>query len=168
MQTIDSPVESQLSRDLNPRKVFAQFATGVCILLTESSSENACMGLTVNSFSSLSLEPLLVTFALKSSCRYLQNFNAKKIFSINMLSHQQKSLCKECSIAGGKLIELNVLKKRNFYYIPDSLATIGCLVWQMLDAGDHVLFICEVTDLFILKENEPLIFYDSKFFTSLS
>jgi flavin reductase (DIM6/NTAB) family NADH-FMN oxidoreductase RutF len=72
------------------RKVMGQFATGVTIATTRSSEGIA--GLTVNSFTSVSLDPLLVLICVDLRSQALSFFRAGGIFAVNILNSQQEAL----------------------------------------------------------------------------
>jgi len=147
------------------RKMFAQFATGICVLLVENEGLVGCKGLTINSFSSVSLEPLLVAFSLKSKSNFFLNFKKASVFSINILSSEQLGLAKECSVPGGRNFSFMELEKKNFFYIPNSLVSMDCYIKQMVEAGDHIIFICEVLDMAYHEPSKnPLIFFDSQYY----
>lgn len=101
----------KVNQSIEARKIFSQFATGICILLTEN-IDNQCKGLTINSFSSLSLEPLLVIFSLKTASAFYKNFDMSKNFSINILSKDKKSLADRYSISGGAVLSNSEIEKK--------------------------------------------------------
>ena len=157
--------KSQLSScQDNPRKAFAQFATGVCIVVLDVG--NTCFyGLTINSFSSLSLEPLLVSFSIKTESIFFKRImNYGNSFTINILNQEQCELSNLCARSGGaKLGATELCAIGDTTYIQGSVASYKCRVAQKLLAGDHTLFVCEVKDLLVSSKNDPLIFFDSKY-----
>src|SRR3954462_13927641 len=72
------------------RKVMGQFATGVTIATTRSQSGIA--GLTVNSFTSVSLHPLMILICVDARSQALPFIREGGIFAINILSQDQESL----------------------------------------------------------------------------
>ena len=72
------------------RKVMGQFATGVTIATTRSQAGIA--GLTVNSFASVSLDPLLVLICVDARSQALPFFRASKVFAVNILTQEQEAL----------------------------------------------------------------------------
>ncbi len=142
--------------------MFSQFATGVCILLTEE-NESLFKGITINSFSSLSLDPLLITFSLKSKSQFFLGFDIRKNFSINILSIKQRTIAQRCSVPGGAKFSLPEIIKDSNSYIPDCLVSIFCHVKDLVEGGDHTIFVCEVLDMIQDKSDPPLLFFDSQY-----
>lgn len=142
--------------------MFSQFATGVCILLTEE-SDSLFKGVTINSFSSLSLDPLLINFSLKSKSQFFLSFNIRKRFSINILSAKQQSIAQRCAVSGGASFSSAEIVKDSVSYIPDCLVSIFCEVKDSMAGGDHVIFVCEVLNMVRNASESPLLFFDSRY-----
>ena len=75
----------------NLRDVLGCYATGVAIMTTRSQAGEH-VGVTVNSFASLSLGPPLILFSLAKTAGTLPHFQRAKSFSVNILAHTQESL----------------------------------------------------------------------------
>src|SRR5712671_7998714 len=73
------------------RTACAHFATGVAILTTQS-ADSTPHGLTINSFASLSLDPLLVMAAVAHSSAQLHAFESSTSFAVNILREDQADL----------------------------------------------------------------------------
>src|SRR3989442_7659935 len=73
------------------RQVMGNFATGITIVTTRDNNGEPC-GLTVNSFTSLSLEPLLVLVCFDKKLSSLEAFRGSKRFGVSMLSEHQEDL----------------------------------------------------------------------------
>ncbi len=71
------------------RKVMGQFASGVTIVTT-ADSEGTPYGLTVNSFASVSIDPLLVVICLDSQLSGLTAFKESGKFGVNILAEDQR------------------------------------------------------------------------------
>lgn len=150
----------------NPRRVFAKFATGVCIVLVPFGEEQLC-GLTINSFSSVSLNPLLVSFSIKTqSVFYTKISEHIGSLSINILHEEQREVSNSCAKSGGgKFVQEEVKFYNDFYCIPQSMACIGCTIYKKVVAGDHTLFICNVNTLLYNNIEKPLLFFNSQYRT---
>ena len=70
------------------RRVMGQFATGVTVITTAVGTR--LHGITVNSFSSVSLSPLLVAVCLDTESRTLPLVSESGVFAVNILSHVQQ------------------------------------------------------------------------------
>ncbi len=142
--------------------MFSKFSTGVCVLLVE---ENKLLfkGLTINSFSSVSLDPLLISFSMKSNSRFFIDFDRSKNFSINILSEKQKDIAKKCSISGGYRFSFGEIKVAKAGYVPDCLVSMFCRVKEVFQGGDHAIMLCEVVDMLQHQHDLPLVFFDSQY-----
>ena len=150
----------------NPRKVFGKFATGVCIILLRL-DDGGYHGLTINSFSSLSLDPILVSFSIKTSCQFynLIEHYSKRI-SINVLHAKQIELAKSCAKRGGSYIyDEQINLKEEDYYINESIACFTIKVLSQVNGGDHTLYVAEVCSLLFRENSNPLLFFNGKFST---
>ena len=78
---------------MNPtdfRKICGQFATGVTVLTTTSNGE--AHGITVNSFTSVSLDPPLILFCIDKKAGFNTPLTAEKSLAINILSEEQQEI----------------------------------------------------------------------------
>ncbi|MGH8883798.1 MAG: flavin reductase family protein [Egibacteraceae bacterium] len=141
------------SRDL--RRCLGLFATGVTIVTYDG--EAAPRGVTVNAFTSVSLEPPLVLVALdrgSRSCTLL----ADRPFAVNVLSACQHDLALCFSGRLNREIPIPWGPGDIAPVLAGSLATIECLPWRQYDGGDHVLFLGRV-ERFRAGHGEPLVFF---------
>lgn len=156
-----------MDKRLDPRRMFGKFATGVCVILIEE-NEKYYRGLTVNSFTSVSLEPLLLSFSIKSKSGFfpfIDVLTSSQILTVNILSEVQKVCAGACSKFGGGLIpSKDIILVKGGFYIRDTLASIFCTVEKKVTAGDHVTFFCKVSDsLGVASEKKPLLFFDGQY-----
>jgi len=85
--------------ELEFREALGRFATGVTIVTVRGSGGRP-YGLTVNAFSSLSLQPLLVLICLDNSLTEIDSFTAGRLFGVNILSREQEDLSRHFAAAG--------------------------------------------------------------------
>jgi len=157
-----------MDKSLALRRAFGKFATGVAVVTT-SGPNGTPYGLTINSFSSVSLEPPLVLWSLTNKSPNLDIFRQASHFAINILSSEQREICNQFSSRNKDRFE-GVDWFTGVHSLPvirDTIATFECRRTQMVDAGDHVVFFGEVTaceqcDL------EPLVFFAGQFGTTQS
>ncbi|TCP28998.1 flavin reductase (DIM6/NTAB) family NADH-FMN oxidoreductase RutF [Scopulibacillus darangshiensis] len=142
------------------RNCFGQFATGVTVVTFFGDDGQRC-GITVNSFTSVSLDPPLV---LVSIDRKTNAYHALKerAFVINILSKSQKSLAWQ--FAGRKQPGLTIDWENTSIgpKLKGALATIECEPWEEYDGGDHVLYVGKVQN-FSYNQGEGLMFFQGKF-----
>ena len=154
MNTKSSP--SFDKRDL--RNALGSFGTGVTVV-TSGSKQTRLVGVTANSFSSVSLDPPIVLWSLGSTSPSLDVFDASGRFVINILSLQQVDLSKKFSSNLSDKFEgvdfgegLGGLPVLN-----DCVATIECKTIQRTVVGDHVLFLGQVEKY--LYERKPTLLF---------
>jgi len=146
------------------RNVLGCFATGVAVLTTRASTGQH-IAVTINSFSSVSLEPPLILFALAKRANVLPHFQSAKNFAINILSHGQESLSNmfaRPSSADWK--ELRFMEGENGCALfADSLAQLECDSHTEIDGGDHRVFFGTVVRLHLHNVVNPLLFYRGRY-----
>ena len=156
---LDSSIFTQ--KDL--RDVFGTFPTGVCIV-TGFDQNNNLTGITINSFSSLSLDPALCAFSIgkdKFSTTWLQ---LDSELTINILSSEQGQLAWDCAKYKNDTfnnIDTFASERVAVPSIKGALGFIECQISQIVDAGDHWLYICKII---AVRRNtgDPLVFFSGK------
>lgn len=142
------------------RQLLGCFPTGVAIITTNT-SDGQPLGLTCNSFSSVSLEPPLVLFSLRNASSLLGQFMAAETFAINILSQSQDGL-------SGRFASKIVDKFEGVAWhagplgtplIDGCLASFECKVHARHEAGDHTIFIGEVKHMGADSADHALVFY---------
>ncbi|MBR3121789.1 MAG: flavin reductase family protein [Oceanobacillus sp.] len=147
------------ARDL--RNCFGHFATGVTVVTWNDDDGNR-KGITINSFTSVSLDPPLVLISIDKNTKAYNDLKNKP-FVINILSEYQESIARQ--FAGKPLEGLVVEWQEDSEVGPrlsDTVATIECLPWAQYEGGDHLLFIGKVRD-FSYNESGSLLFHKGKF-----
>lgn len=154
---VDPALDTRLLRDS-----FGQFATGVTVV-TSAGSDGVPHGATVNSFTSVSLDPPLVLVSLgrnSRACAYL----AEAPFAVNVLRRDQQAL--GLHFAGvpdtGAEIAWRTEDPIHPPTLEGTLATFCCEPHQVVDGGDHLLFLGRVT-WFAVRSGEPLVFHAGRF-----
>jgi flavin reductase (DIM6/NTAB) family NADH-FMN oxidoreductase RutF len=145
------------------RKAFGQFATGVTIVTTQSPS-GQMIGLTVNSFSSLSIDPPLVLWSLAKRSPNLQVFCEATHFCINVLAHDQHAIASQFATpAPDKFAGVKVEPgQTGMPLLANTVAHFECSRSEVHDGGDHLIFIGEV-EQFRIFERPPLLFHGGAF-----
>ena len=141
------------------KKTLGSFATGVTVVTT--SLDNKPYGLTVNAFSSLSLDPPLVLICIDKKSESNKILKRSKIFAVNILNQNQKHLSKIFSDSTNRNRFRDVkttTKTTGSPIIVNSLGYIDCTVEKIISAGDHNIFIGNIKSL-NNKNLDPLIYY---------
>ena len=144
------------------REVVGAFATGVCVVTSEHHGHPA--GMTLNSFTSVSLEPLLVLVSLAHGSRTLEKATASRRFAVNILHRQPAGRRPRLRQARRRLPASHHAMQDRFGYfaVRHALALLRCEVTDIVRAGDHDLVIGEVAS-FEGSGGEPLVFHRGTF-----
>ena len=148
------------------RKTMGQFCTGVVV--ATAFRDKQPIGLTLQSFVSISLEPLLVAISPGKNSVTWPLIREAGSFCINILAQDQQIVCETMSKSGkDKFTSIEWGPSDNgFPVFPGNIATIECDVESEYEAGDHTIVIGRVTD-FELNDHEknPLVFFRGAFGT---
>jgi len=141
------------------RKIMGRFATGVTVV-TSGGDEPA--GLTANSVTSLSLDPPLVLFALAGKSGAQQAFRDSGCFAMSILSSAQQEISNRFATPGPK--DFSSLNTRTAEtgapIIADSLGWVDCRLREVIEGGDHDIFIGEIVAGDVVQaDGEPLLYY---------
>ena len=146
------------------RDCFGKFATGVTVV-TCLSGDGTPKGMTVNSFSSLSLDPPLVQWGLGKASTNFGAFEASGHFVVNVLSAHQHALANRFAKRGGGERFDSVShrpSRRGPPILDDVAAWILCRKTAQFPGGDHVVLLGEVEE-FDLSEHPGLVFLSGQF-----
>ncbi|MEO4052070.1 flavin reductase family protein [Solibacillus sp. CAU 1738] len=140
------------------RQTFGKFATGVTVVTWYD--ETGINGITVNSFTSVSLEPALALVSIDKKANSLTQMQ-DRAFTINILSDEQESIAWQFAGRPQTGIDIGWITSGIAPKIEGAAAYIECKPWKEVDAGDHVLFIGEIIH-FERTDKEGLTFYEGK------
>lgn len=142
------------------RDALGRFATGVCIITTVDKDGRA-LGLTANSFASVSLDPALVLWSLQNNSDAHDSFASPQYFSINILDQNQLELSNQYAQKGGHLMspEHFTLGEYGTPILHEALATFECELHATHDGGDHLIIVGRVRDMRCRGDGDPLLFY---------
>jgi flavin reductase (DIM6/NTAB) family NADH-FMN oxidoreductase RutF len=145
------------------RGACGRFATGVTIA-TVLDADGLPHGLTVNSFSSVSLEPPLISICLGHAVTVIDAFRESKYFGINVLASNQRGISDRFARKGYDRFEgIEWYRgETGAPLLPGVLAAIECAQHQRLTAGDHDIFIAEMVRAQVY-DGEPLIYFASRY-----
>lgn len=146
------------------RKVFGGFATGVTAICARHEGKD--YGITVNSYTSLSLDPPLVLFCGMEDSQALQIIRASGAFSVNILAADQESISNQLARKGGPEKMAGIERHYGQLDTPlleGALGSLECRLHQTLPGGDHVIVIGEVVGAELADAVEPLLFHRSRY-----
>lgn len=151
--------EQGSSRDL--RHAFGRFATGVTVITIDS--PDGPYGMTVNSFSSVSLEPALVLWSVDKSSARCHYFQEAPHFVVNILSTDQAATA--LGFARDPFAFDGIAWCKSDEGLPvldDCVATLECQLEAVHPGGDHFIIVGKVLKACV-AEREPLLFYKGDF-----
>lgn len=145
------------------RKALGSFATGVTIITTRA-PDGTPMGLTANSFNSVSLNPPLVLWSLANTSMSLPAFRAARHWAVHVLATDQEDLSARFARRGedkfaGLEVELGV---GDVPLLKACSARFQCKTAFQYEGGDHVIFLGEVL-AFDRNEMAPLVFHGGRY-----
>jgi flavin reductase (DIM6/NTAB) family NADH-FMN oxidoreductase RutF len=141
------------------RHVLGHVPTGVTVVT--GTSGDSPLGISCNSFTSVSLDPPLIAFCVAHGSWTWERIRETGRFAINVLADGQEHVCRrfaskerdrfagipwQASASGSPLLD-------------GTLAWIDCELEQELEAGDHLLVLGRVLDLHRETERQPLVFF---------
>lgn len=156
--TSTTPTQESIDA-LTMRQAAGQFATGVTVVTYEHEGEN--YGATVNSFTSVSLDPPLVLVSMMNSSRAAE-YLGHRPFSVNILRHDQHAVAMQFA---GKPVDPECVVWNDGSIAPTLHGTVGhfvCEPWEMYPAGDHVLVVGRVVSV-QAEPDHALTFHQGKF-----
>lgn len=129
------------------KAALGSFATGVTVV-TATGDEDGPVGMTMNSFSSVSLDPPLVLFSIDRQAYSLDAFVRSEAFGVSVLSSDQQELCmKFAEPLGDKWAGTAVHPGHGGVpLLDDAVAHFECVPWATYDGGDHLIFVCRVVN----------------------
>ena len=145
------------------RRACGRFATGVAVA-TVLDRHGIPHGLTVSSFTSVSLQPPLVLICLGHEASVIGPFRAATYFGINVLSDRQRELSERFARPG--MDRFDGLRwdsgATGAPLIPGALAVIECAAERRLPSGDHDIFVGRMVRAEV-REGKPLLYFASQY-----
>ena len=148
------------------RASLAMFATGVTIV-TARTAGGELLGLTANSFNSVSLSPPLVLWSLSHSASTLAALSQGSHYAINILAADQKELAERFASKQGDRWQ-DVAFTDGISGAPiltGAAASFECFNRSRYEEGDHVIFVGEVEHCSRQEGASPLLYHGGKFYT---
>jgi len=150
------------------RAALGQFTTGVTIV-TARAADGRLLGLTANSFNSVSLSPPLVLWSLSSQSSSMPGFQEATHYAINVLAADQRLLAERFSRKGIDRFD-GVAWRAGLTGAPlidGAVAVFECRNRSQHVEGDHIIFVGEVAHCSRRVGATPLVYHGGRFFTDL-
>jgi flavin reductase (DIM6/NTAB) family NADH-FMN oxidoreductase RutF len=150
------------------RRVVGRFTTGVTVVTTVLEGEQHA--LTCNSFTSVSLDPVLVLFCAEKVARFHAAVLASGTWAVSVLAEGQQDLSRRFAARGRPLedqftgIPHVAGPHTGAAVIDGALAAIECRTRSAVDAGDHTMFLGEVLGVSVPQATGgPLVYYEGRY-----
>ena len=153
------------------RAAMSRFATGVTVVTAHTRGTDVAM--TANSFTSVSMDPVLVSVAVRNSARWEAAVRASGSYVVNVLSAGQRHIADTFAKSGRgeddrPLLDLMPHTRSLFTgsaVLDEALAVVHCTVYHLVQAGDHVLVLGQVVDVYAADPAPPLLFVNGRYAT---
>lgn len=153
---------------LEYRRVVGRFATGVTVVTTLLDGEQHAM--TCNSFTSVSLEPVLVLFCAEKVARFHDAVLASGSWAVSVLAQGQEGVSRHFAARGRSLSDQfdrsphAVGPVTGAAVLDGAIAALECRTVSITDAGDHTVVIGEVLGLGVPDPaGAPLLYYEGRY-----
>jgi flavin reductase (DIM6/NTAB) family NADH-FMN oxidoreductase RutF len=158
MTNADAPFDPRLLRD-----AFGCFATGVTVITSQSLSGER-VGLTANSFTSLSLDPPLLLFCPANGASALPVLRESSRFAINILDLDGQAVADRFTKKGiDRFAEHDWQDWDGVPALASAKAAVACTLHADHDGGDHRIIVGRVTRLALDQGREPLLYLHGRY-----
>ena len=144
------------------------YPQGVTVVTT--ASKEGPKGLTVSSFSSVSLSPPLVLVCIAKSSALHHLFEGAKAYAVNFLADDQKSVSDRFAGRTTAKDRFDGIKfsrgSTGSPVIAGVRAVIECRAWRAYDGGDHSILVGEVVSARTINSKHPLVYYSQQYTTT--
>lgn len=145
------------------RDALGCFATGVTVVTTRDQTGQP-VGLTANSFSSVSLDPPLILFCLARSSTNVESFRQAEHFAINVLHIGQQPTSGVFARSGDRFQDVAwETWDTGVPILSGALASFECATDRIVEAGDHLVIIGRVTRARFEPRRDPLLYFRGKY-----
>ena len=144
------------------------YPQGVTVVTFQS--DQGPTGITVSSFTSVSLEPPLVLVSIAKSSALLDALRGARAFAVNFLADDQKSVSDRFAGRTNHNDRFEGIRSTpgtsGSPLISGARAVIECKPWRVFDGGDHSILIGEVVSARALNGKRPLVYYSQQYTTT--
>jgi flavin reductase (DIM6/NTAB) family NADH-FMN oxidoreductase RutF len=154
-----------LTRD-EYRRLIGSFATGVTVITAAHGQE--VRGMTANAVTSLSLEPLLLLICVDKRTVTHQFLEEAQHFAVNILAEDQEQVSRALASRDSEDARRLIGYRHHPGHtgapiLEDCLAYVECRITEVLQGGDHSIFIGQVEAGEVLRDVPPLLFFRGKY-----
>ncbi|WP_087130008.1 flavin reductase family protein [Microbacterium esteraromaticum] len=151
--------------DLRLRRAFSSFPTGVVAVCALRDDETEPIGMAVNSFTSISLEPALVAISVANTSRTWTKLAAASSVGLSVLGHGQEQASRSLSSRDGDRFDgvRWVAQDSGAVHLEDAALWLTCHFEKLVAAGDHTIVLLAIDDVQHFDDIEPLVFHQSRY-----
>lgn len=154
-------MSSEMLQQKALRQAFGNFGTGVALIGVHDANQKA-VGLTINSFASVSLEPALLSWCLAKDSQLFAPITDADRFSVNILAADQTVLSNRMAMPGEHLFQADewTASASGGIFVNGALAQFDCRLHQTIEAGDHVVFLGAIEEAWACDQaRDPLVYF---------
>lgn len=146
------------------REVLGNYPTGVAVV-TAVPDDGIPVAMVVGTFSSVSLDPPLVSFMPRRESATFARLRNADHFTVSLLAHDQVDVSNEIARGNPDVFTARswTVSDSGNPVVAGSLASIDCRYGDILDAGDHVIVLGAVTSLTVHRKEAPLVFFQGAY-----
>lgn len=148
------------------RNAFGQFATGVCVVSALDKAGNP-IGITINSFGSVSLDPALALWSIQNSSDLFEFWTHTHKYAINILASDQQAISGQCAKPGQHGLQNDQVEMSDtgIPLVAGALASFEMTLEQVVPAGDHHLILGNIDKYQVNDSLSPLVFHKGQYHT---
>ena len=146
------------------RETFGKFATGVTVM-SLSDGEGRALGVTANSFTSVSLEPPLILWCLRCEASIHPLFMENERFAVNILAADSKILSDRQASKHNHVLPEGTyhLAASGVPVLGGAMASLSCRTIRRDAGGDHTIFLAKVEHIQTGQGGDPLLFFGGQY-----
>lgn len=146
------------------RRAFSSFPTGVVAVCAVDQNQNP-VGMAVNSFTSISLDPPLVAISVARTSRTWPVLSQAQTLGLSVLGSEQEQTSRRLSArSGDRFADISwASTPEGAVHIDGAALWLTCRVYEVVDAGDHVIVLLAIEDVEHFPKVEPLVFHQSRY-----
>lgn len=146
------------------RETLGHYPTGVAVV-TACDTDGAPIGMVVGTFSSISLDPPLVSFSPQKNSATFALLRECETFGVNVLAADQEDLCRRMATGGAQKFDGVewTIGAHGAPIIDGVVAWVECAWDQIVEAGDHYIVLGQVLALDVPRPTPPLLFFQGSY-----
>jgi len=152
--------------DIALRRAFSSFPTGV-VAVCAVGDDGAPVGMAVNSFTSISLDPPMAAISVARTSRTWSALSSRPFLGLSVLGRDQEAVSRRLSARDGDRFEGAAWQADDAgaIHLDGAALWLTCTVLQEVDGGDHTIVLLAIDGLEHFPEVEPLLFHQSRYRT---